>query len=107
MTTILDRIASYKREEVAAARLDIPVRELEVMALDAPPVRDFVGALERKISAGEFALIAEIKKASPVKGVLFPDLDAVGLSREYSAAGAAAISVLTDEHFFQGPQDQR
>jgi indole-3-glycerol phosphate synthase len=65
MPTILDKIAAYKREEVARAKALIGERELDVMALDAPPVRSFSGALENKIAQGQWALIAEIKKASP------------------------------------------
>lgn len=98
---ILDDIVEYKRGELADRMARVPLAEVRARAADGAPVRDFAGALR-----GEgVRLIAEIKKASPVKGVLFPDLDPVRLAREYSAAGASAISVLTDEHFFQGHLD--
>ena len=75
MATILDRIAAYKREEVARAKAELPASELEVHAADGPPVRSFAGALAERIAAGDWALIAEIKKASPSKGLIRADFN--------------------------------
>ena len=95
---ILDEIVAYKRDELAAQRVRVPLAEMRARAETAELPRDFTAALR----GDGVRLIAEIKKASPVKGVLLPDLDPVALARTYAAGGAAAISVLTDEHFFQG-----
>jgi indole-3-glycerol phosphate synthase len=102
MTTILDRIVACKRNEVAAAKARLPERELERQAADAPPPRPFRAALE---SAPGVAVIAEVKKASPSAGVLRSDFDPVAIARAYAANGAACLSVLTDEPFFQGHLD--
>ena len=99
--TILDEIITWKRDEVTQLKLACPRECIQAEATLAPPPRDFVAALRTP----GVSLIAEAKKASPSKGLIRDDFDAVALAREYEAHGAAAISVLTDEHFFQGSLD--
>jgi indole-3-glycerol phosphate synthase len=102
MTDILDKIVAVKREEVAAA---IQRKSLAAMRFDAENrvlTRDFVGALRAKITAGQPAVIAEIKKASPSKGVLRADFIPADIAQSYAEYGAACLSVLTDAQFFQG-----
>jgi indole-3-glycerol phosphate synthase len=99
MSTILDRIVTSKRKELAEAQAAVPHRELERRLPQAPPVRDFRAALERP--AG-IQFIAEVKKASPSAGVIRDDFDPVAIARTYERHGAACISVLTDAPFFQG-----
>ena len=96
---ILDRILANKYIEVAQRRIATPIESLREQALAQTPPRDFLGALQR---AGRPALIAECKKASPSKGLLRPEYDPAQLARTYAENGAAALSVLTDEKFFQG-----
>ncbi len=99
MTSILDKIVTAKRDEIATARQRRPIEQLRAALADAPPVRDFFGALA---SGGSIRLIAEVKKASPSKGVIRDDFDPVRIARIYQQHGATCISVLTDQPFFQG-----
>ncbi|WP_323123131.1 indole-3-glycerol phosphate synthase TrpC [Burkholderia alba] len=101
MSDILDRIIAVKREEIAAAMRSAPLEALTLEA-SARDHRDFVGALRAKHAAGKAAVIAEVKKASPSKGVLREHFVPADIARSYASHGAACLSVLTDEQFFQG-----
>ena len=102
MSDILEKILKVKAQEVAAAKLLRPLSEVRAAAEAAPPARDFAGALRAKIAAGRSAVIAEIKKASPSKGVIRENFDPSAIAASYAAHGAACLSVLTDAQFFQG-----
>lgn len=99
---ILREILATKAAEVAAGARRLPLRELRARLADPPPPRGFAAALEAKIAAGGAGVIAEIKKASPSKGLLRPDFDVAAIAATYAAHGAACLSVLTDEQYFQG-----
>src|SRR5215210_2498578 len=105
MSDILKRILAVKTEEVANSRRRKPLSAIAAEARDAPPVRDFVAALRSKLAAGVPAVIAEIKQASPSKGLLRARFDPAAIAASYERSGAACLSVLTDTTFFQGRLD--
>ena len=102
MSDILKKILARKAEEIHERSSRVPLRELSARVAEAPPVRGFVAALEAKIAAGQAGVIAEVKKASPSKGVMRADFRPADIARSYEAGGAACLSVLTDVDFFQG-----
>ena len=102
MSDILRTILARKREEVAERKARIPLAELRARHADAPPARGFAAAVRRRVAAGQPTVIAEIKKASPSKGLIRADFDPAAIARSYESGGATCLSVLTDVDFFQG-----
>ena len=102
MTNILERIESTKREEIAAAKVKLPESEIKEMVKDALPVRNFHQALKKRVDSGQFALIAELKKASPSKGMIREEFDPISIARAYELGGADCLSILTDKQYFHG-----
>jgi len=105
MADILQRIMVVKAEEVAAAQAKVSLDRVQAAARAAAPARDFAGAMRARITAGRSAVIAEVKKASPSKGVLREQFDPAAIAASYERHGAACLSVLTDSQFFQGKLD--
>ncbi len=105
MSDILNKIIEVKREEIAAAQKRMPLAAMRADAESRVLTRDFVGAMRGKVAAGQAAVIAEVKKASPSKGVLREDFIPADIAQSYAEFGAACLSVLTEKQFFQGSVD--
>ncbi|TWI03007.1 indole-3-glycerol phosphate synthase [Luteimonas cucumeris] len=102
---VLQKILQRKADEVAERASRLPIVELQARLADAPPLRGFAAAIETRIAAGQPAVIAEVKKASPSRGVIRADFDPAAIARSYESGGAACLSVLTDVDFFQGADE--
>jgi len=102
---ILVKILKRKREEIAERSAIVSIEELKQQCKSADAVRGFISSIENRISSGQSAVIAEIKKASPSKGILREDFDPAGIARSYAGHGAACLSILTDKDFFQGGEE--
>lgn len=98
----LDKIIDYKKQELEHQRRQISLKDVRFKANDQMPARDFLGALKASQNSQKIKIIAEVKKASPSAGVIRPDFDALQIAQTYEENGAACLSILTDEHFFQG-----
>jgi indole-3-glycerol phosphate synthase len=105
MSDILNKILATKAIEVAAAKAKLSIEQVQKLATEQAPARDFVGAIRAKIAVGQAAVIAEIKKASPSKGVIRADFKPAEIAASYELGGAACLSVLTDVQYFQGSSD--
>src|SRR5690349_3270067 len=106
MADILERILATKRAEIEAGRSAFSLSDMKEKASKAPAVRDFAAAMKNRIASGRAAVIAEVKKASPSKGLLRANFDPAAIARSYERGGAACLSVLTDREYFQGaPED--
>src|SRR3954452_7384882 len=105
MADVLEKIVAVKREEIAEAQKKVPLDAMRADAESRVLTRDFEGAIRRKIADGDSAVIAEVKKASPSKGVLRADFIPADIAQSYAEHGAACLSVLTDRQFFQGQPD--
>ena len=105
MSDILERILDTKRREVEAARAALPLAAIETAAREAPPPRGFAAAIQVRVAAGKAAVIAEIKRASPSKGLIRADFDPARIAASYAANGATCLSVLTDREYFGGSRE--
>jgi indole-3-glycerol phosphate synthase len=102
---MLETILATKRDEIRKARLRVPLTDLRTSIRYLPPVKNFVGCLQEKLLQQCPAIIAEVKKASPSKGIICENFDPVAIARDYEAHNAACLSILTDQHYFQGHLD--